>query len=444
VLLGALVFGALAGLFLSSQQTKQYTATAKLFISAQTGNSTSDLVQGSTFAQDRVKSYADVAVSRAVLVPVASRFGVVGGAGALASRVTAEVPTDTVIVRLSVRDAAPRRAAALANALGRQFTDVIERLELPRANGASSVRASIVEGAFPPSAASSPNRKVNVALGALVALVLAWLALILRSSLDTRVKTEDDVTELTALPILADIPRATRRAGETVTATDGHPAKVHAEAYRQLRTNLHYTAIDHGARSILVTSSVPAEGKSTVATNIAATMGETGARVILVDADLRRPTTAKYLGLTDTAGLASVLAGLTPLEDAVQIWGDSSVSVLSAGGTPPNPSELIASEAMSRLLAMLRESYDYVVVDSPPLLPVADASVLSNRVDGVIVVARAGTVRRAQLERSSGMLQAVNANVLGVVVNYIARRGIAGGYYGSYGYTAEGVSRGGA
>lgn len=166
-----------------------------------------------------------------------------------------------------------------------------------------------------------------------------------------------------------------------------------------------------------MTSSVPGEGKSTVAANLALTLAEAGSRVALVDADLRRPSVADYLGLEGAAGLTTVLIGQATLDDVVQPWG--ALAVLTSGQIPPNPSEMVGSRAMTWVLDELAERYDVVVIDTPPLLPVTDAAILARLTDGALVVAGANGLHRHQLTEALGSLERVGARVLGLVVNRV-------------------------
>ena len=183
-----------------------------------------------------------------------------------------------------------------------------------------------------------------------------------------------------------------------------------------------------GVRTLLVTSSVANEGKSTIAANLAATLAETGARVVLVDTDLRRPTVAPLLGIEGAAGLTTVLLGRASVADVVQDWGTSGLHVLTSGELPPNPSELVGSPAMRRLMQSLRDDYDYVVLDAPPLLPVADAAILSHAVDGALVVGNVRRVRRAELRDGLQSLESVRGRTLGLVLNQVQQDGDAYGY----------------
>jgi len=183
----------------------------------------------------------------------------------------------------------------------------------------------------------------------------------------------------------------------------------------------------------VVSSSIPGEGKSTIAINLAVSLADTGARVILVDADLRRPSIAEYIGIEGNVGLTTVLIGRADVEDVVQPLGTSTLDILPAGQIPPNPSELLGSPAMAGLLDRLVTIYDMVLLDSPPLLPVTDAVVLSKMAGGVLVVVGADRIHRPQLQESLGSLQTAGAHVLGIVMNKIDRR-VAGTYSYDSGY----------
>jgi capsular exopolysaccharide synthesis family protein len=216
-----------------------------------------------------------------------------------------------------------------------------------------------------------------------------------------------------------------------------------AEAFRTLRTNLQFADVDRPPRVIVVTSPLPSEGKSTSACNVALTLALGGARVVLVDGDLRKPAVGKYLGISNAAGLTSVLAGRHELRDVVVTYGRDTLSILPSGPTPPNPSELLGSQQMSDLLATLANHSDIVVVDAPPLLPVTDAAVLASAADGAVLVLKHGKTRREEALRAVQALEAVNAKLLGTVLNFAPKRTRRGGYDGygyGYGYGATPVA----
>ena len=211
------------------------------------------------------------------------------------------------------------------------------------------------------------------------------------------------------------------------------PSASRAEAFRQLRTNLQFVDIEHPLRSVVVTSSVPGEGKSTTTCNLAITLAQAGLQVILVEGDLRRPRIADYMGMERAVGLTSVLLGRTQLDDALQAWGDGALQVLASGPLPPNSSELLGSQGMQDLLRELENRADIVLIDAPPLLPVTDAAVLGTLTSGLVMLIRSNQTRREQVARAVATVNAVGATLLGGVLNMVPTRGPDSYSYG-YGY----------
>lgn len=415
--------------------TPQYEARTQLFVSTQQQGGASELLQGSSFTQQRVKSYADVITSPRVLQPVIDELGLDATADELAESVTAEAPLDTVLINVSVRNESPAEAAAIANAVGASFSAVVAELE-PGSEGATSpVTISTTEPATEPESPVSPNTKLNLALGLLVGLALGVGAAVLRETLDTTVKGEDDVRQVSDASVLGGIafdPEAPSR--PLIVQAD--PQGSRAEAFRQLRTNLQFVDVANHPRSFVVTSSIPGEGKSTTAANLAITMAASGARVCLVEGDLRRPKVAEYLGMEGSVGLTTVLIGRAELADVVQPWGNGHLHVLPAGQVPPNPSELLGSSAMEDLLRKLETTYDAVLIDAPPLLPVTDAAVLTKLADGAVLVIGSQKINRDQLAKALGNLESVDGRVLGVVLNFLPTKGPDAYNYYSYGYAS--------
>jgi capsular exopolysaccharide synthesis family protein len=224
--------------------------------------------------------------------------------------------------------------------------------------------------------------------------------------------------------------------------TQASPQGPRAESYRQLRTNLSFTNVSGIAKTVLVTSSLPGEGKTTTATNLAISLAQAGRTVCLIDADLRRPMVSEYLGLDRTVGLTTTLVGEADVNAVLQPWGEDNLYVLTSGGVPPNPSELLGSEAMKDLLDRLELAFDMVIVDTPPLLPVTDAAVLSQHVGGVVLVVGAQKLRSQDLVRSLKSLEMVEANLLGVVLNQLPTKGPDAYAYSYYGHQEPSIARG--
>ncbi len=210
------------------------------------------------------------------------------------------------------------------------------------------------------------------------------------------------------------------------------PMGAGAEAFRVLRTNLQFMGLDKPLKSIVVTSAVPGEGKSTVAANLAIAYAQTGANVCLVDADLRRPRVAKIFGVDNWRGLTNAVIHQNGLENDLQPSPISGVTLLTSGPIPPNPAEILGSGRMTQLLADLASRFDMVIVDSPPTLAVTDAAVLAPKVDGVLLVVRSGKADRQAVKRALSALETVKANVLGVTLSAVESEGRDGYYYYHY------------
>lgn len=401
--------------------TPSYEARSQVYVSVRTGGTTTDLVQGSNFTQRQVKSYSDLATSPLVLGPVIDDLGLEASTEDLSRAVTASPVLDTSLINIAVTDEDPSRAAAVANALAASLSVQVAELEQPNADGQSPVLISTVRLATEPTRPASPSPVRNLALGLLLGLAAGLGVAVLREMLDTKVRTEDHVAQVTDSAVISSIAHDDAAVADHLIVHTNPMSHV-AESFRRLRTNLQFLSAEDQPRALIVTSSLPDEGKSTTAANLALTLADSGARVILVDADLRRPSVADYMGLEGSAGLTTVLIGRASLDDVVQPWGSGHLHVLTSGQIPPNPSELLGSQAMAHLLAELVHRYDHVIIDTPPLLPVTDAAVLSRLTGGAIVVAGAHTVHRHQLQEGIRALETVNARVLGIVLNRVARK----------------------
>ncbi|GAA1789494.1 hypothetical protein GCM10009712_41100 [Pseudarthrobacter sulfonivorans] len=239
--------------------------------------------------------------------------------------------------------------------------------------------------------------------------------------MDTRIHGELDVKRVTDASVLGGIA-FDADAVKKPLLTQVPTQSPRAESFRQIRTNLQFAHVSHSSKSVLVTSSLPGEGKSTTAVNMAISLAQTGQRVVLVDADLRRPMVGEYLGLDGSVGLTTYLVGQEGLDNLLQPWGTDDLHVLTSGRIPPNPSELLGSAAMSGLIELLENEFDAVVIDAPPLLPVTDAAVLAQRVGGVVLVVGSQLVKVTDVQKSLSSLDMVHADLLGVVLNRLAAK----------------------
>jgi succinoglycan biosynthesis transport protein ExoP len=274
-----------------------------------------------------------------------------------------------------------------------------------------------------------------------VGLVLGIGIAILLEVLDTRIRGARDVQNVSDAPIIGGIAYDANAVDRPLIVQD-EPHSVRAEAFRTLRTNLQFLDVEDAGRSFVITSSVPSEGKTTTSANLAIALADSGARVIIIDADMRRPKLASYMGLEGAVGLSDVLISRVLLEDAIQPWGRGNLAVLPAGAVPPNPSELLGSRAMASLIHTLESEFDVVLFDLPPLLPVTDAAIVSKLTRGALVVVAAGRTHKGEFAGAIASLESVGAKVAGVILTMMPTRGAdAYGYgrygYGSYGYAQE-------
>lgn len=413
-----------------------YTAETQLFVAIQSGGTVSELQQGNTFSQARVQSYVKTVAAPVVLQPAIDSLGLGMSAEELSHAVTATTDLNTVLINISVSDTSPVQAAAIAQAVADSLIKTVDQLERPRTGGTSPVSLSIISPATAPTSPSSPNTRFNLLVGLVCGLAVGIAAAVLRTTLDTGIRGEADVKRLTDAPILGGI-FFDQDATKKPLLTQAPPQSPRAESFRQLRTNLQFANVAGRAKTVLVTSSLPGEGKSTTATNMSIALAQAGNSVCLIDADLRRPMVNEYLGLDRSAGLTTALVGEADVNSLLQPWGEDELYVLTSGLIPPNPSELLGSDAMKELILRLESVFDAIVIDAPPLLPVTDATVLSQHVGGVVLIVGSQAVKQHDLEKSLMALDMVNANVLGIVLNRLPSKGPDAGAYGYYNYSSR-------
>ncbi|MGY2126980.1 polysaccharide biosynthesis tyrosine autokinase [Blastococcus sp. SYSU DS0617] len=432
---GILVGGA-AALLVSLLQPPLYTAETQLFVSTPDTASTSEAFQGSQLSQERVTSYARLIGGGGLASRVIARLDLELTPEELAENVTATVVADTILIDVSVTDQSPRDAQRIALAIGDEFTDFATDLETPPSGGPSPVAVRVTEQPNVPDAPSSPQTVRNVVVGLLVGLFAGAALAFIRVMLDRSVKEPDDVVKLTGAPVIGTVLRDD--ALEKRHVVERSSTSRTAEDYRQLRTNLQFLNVDEPPKVIMVTSALPSEGKTTAVVNLGLALAEAGRTVTIVEADLRKPKVTRYLGIVAGVGLTNVLAGTAEVEDVVQQYGPSGLSVIASGPTPPNPGELLASTNMHALLDKLRGGNDFVLVDAPPLLPVADSTGLAVYMDGVLLSVRYGSTRKEQLQQAAASLERVGAKTLGVILNIVpARAELASAYGYGYGYGSE-------
>jgi capsular exopolysaccharide synthesis family protein len=475
----------------SAVQTRSYQGVATILVTEQdtgfTMLGTPQPQQSYQPGRDLVQTQVEVIQSSRIAQRVVSTLSLNESVRGLMERVTASADTGTNNISIRAIDGSPAAAARIANAYAEQYVawsresqsasiktaaddvqvrladaqqqivsiertatssssdqaklqaartlygtlaDKLEQLRIAEhlATGAGSVLAS----ATVDSTAVSPKPVRDGALGLAIGLLIGLLAVFLAEQLDMRIKSAEEVAGLYCAPILANIPAEKISKAELMRLTlADRPGSPAAEAYRMLRNNLDFVNFDKGIKTILVTSAVPSEGKSTVAANLATVLSRGGSRVVLVVCDFYLPAAERFFDLDQSVGLSNVLAGSATLSDALQQpQGFANLSVIAPGPLPPNPSELLGSEAMRALVGTLRESADWVILDSAPVLATADAAAVNRWVDGVLVVARLTVTRRDAAHAGYEQLRNVGARILGLAVWGPMDTVSTHGYYG--------------
>ena len=433
----SVILGLVVSMAITFATTPTYQSSAELFVSTPASAlDISAMQQGSSFSQQRVKSYAQIINSPLTLVPVIKALKLKISPTDLARQITASAPLDTVLIALTVTDANPDRAAAIANAVANQFGTTVGELELHGIGVDSPVKVSTVKMAIPANSPSNPKKSINFALGLLLGLGLGVGLASLRRLLDNTIKNEDDIE---GTPLLAAIG-FDNLADEKPLVTQIGRYAARTEAFRTLRTNLQFLRPDAHPQVIVFTSALPDEGKSTSAINLALSLAQAGAKTLLVEADLRRPKVSTYLELSSKArGLSELLSGqekmtAPSIKKILQVFENTGLQVLVAGKVPPNPSELLGSHSFEDLVVLLRKQFEYIIIDCPPLLPVTDAAIVAAKSDGAILVVHAGVTKKPHFIGSRDALKSVGSIILGVVLNKIPESTLEYEYGYRYGY----------
>lgn len=431
-------FGAAAGIALAT--TPKYEASTLVYVQVQSSGSIGELAQGSTFIQNQVKSFAEVVSTPRVLDSAITSLGLDESAGTLAKSVTATAPLDTVNIEITVTRSSPVEAAEIANAVTASFRQVVSEITTsPGISQVSQVSVSVLRDAATPTVPVAPDTRLYIAFGGLLGLAAGLAVAVLRDVLDTRIRGERDVMAITSAPIIGGITFDSNAVAKPLIVQDA-PHSVRSEAFRTLRTNLQFLDVEAGGKSFVVTSSIPSEGKTTTAANLAIAVADSGAQVVLIDGDLRRPKISSYMGIEGAVGLTDVLISRVELADALQPWGRGNLAVLPAGAVPPNPSELLGSRAMANLIRTLEAEFDVVIIDMPPLLPVTDAALVSKLTRGTLVIVAAGRTHKGEFAAAVAALENVGANVAGVILTMLPSKGPDAYGYGRYGYGGYGYS----
>ena len=391
-----------------------------------------------------VKTYIVILNSRETLNDVIDYAGVNRTYSEVKRMIQAEAVDSTEVFQVTVTSDDPVEAEQIADAIAYILPKRISKI-------IQGTTAVVVDSAILPKGSSAPNYTQNTLVGFLVGFVGIVAVLAILELMDNTIRQEDDITQISSHPILAAVPDITapskssaygRKMGKTeevakpdVPLIGGEIPFTALESYKLLRTKLQFSfAEGDGCRVIGVTSALSGEGKSLTAINLAYSLSELGKRVILIDADMRRPTLAKKLSIKNEPGLSSCLTGQRDLNNLLQNCGiagnEKAFRVIAAGQNPPNPVELLSSNRMDVMLETLRKHYDYIILDMPPVMEVSDVLAVANKLDGVLLVVRHNMCNRTVLNSTVRQLAFVNAKVLGVVYNGVNEE--VDGYFKKY------------
>lgn len=410
--------GAVGAFAMSATVTPTYTSSTSLFFSLNAGDSAADFNQASAYTQNQMFSYAQLAMSSIVLDQVVKDIDSKLDKNALRESIDVSTPQKTVILDINVSTTDPELSALIANSTAQSLKSAVSAISAGEGTGTSDFVANVIEPAVPATVQSSPDKKKNAILGGILGALVSLFAVALSVVLDTKVRSEAALKSMTNLPLLGTVERnrANPDSRPIALRSPNGPA---TERFRQIRAGLRFAAASHEMTSIAITSATPSEGKTLTSMNLALVMAESKERILLIDADLRRPRIAESIGFEGAIGLTTVLVGDVTLQDAVQSFANTTLDILTAGGIPPNPAQLLGSKPMQDLVEQAKRDYDFVIVDTAPVLAVADVAVIAQVVDSVVLVVDSTKVRQAQLEQVIDALETAGVHISGAILNRV-------------------------
>lgn len=421
VIIALTILGAGAAFGYARTLPPEYSSTAAVMVVPQRGDSTNELVQGTSYVQSLVQTYAVLASSPLVLSPVIDELNLEGTPTQLAKRVSVVNTLNTVVIEISVTDSSAEQAQRIAEAITDSLIAAVPAVSPSDADNQPAVRLETIAPARMPQAPIGPNTRLLTLIGAAIGLALGVAYALFRRVLGTRVTERADISAVTDAPVIGEIVAWRRNYSILSTMLRSRDSRS-AESFRGLAANLKYVAVDRDLRVVMMTSSAPHEGKSSVSIGLATALAEPGHSVLLIDADLRRSSIATQLQLEGSVGVTSVLVGEATFEEAVQHSESMNIDIIAGGAPAPNPGQLITSHRLRELVEEAREKYEYVIIDSAPALVVSDALLLADLADGVLVVARSGRTRRKQVINVLATLKSTHKDVVGIVLNAVKRK----------------------
>lgn len=404
----------------------KYTATAEVFATyaGQSGETqtTNDMSSGANYLNTQITTYPELVKTEAVLQPVIKDLGLDMTTTDLAGVVTATNPPNTFMVDISAEVGDPQQAADIANSVAKNLADQVssDLYNNSSSSNGSPIKLTVVQKAQTPTSQSSPNIPLYLAVGLIFGIIVGVGVALLRDILNTKVDSTDDVRELTHASSLGTVPQATIL-DDSRPVIVAQPAGSEAEEFRRIRTNLSFlttTATQGHGRLLVISSTNPSEGKTTVSANVAVALAEEGKSVLFIDADLRHPSVAHKLGIEGHVGLSHVLSRQASPADVIQKYWKPNLHIMPAGKRPANASILLNSDLMKEMVEQALTQYDYVIIDTAPLSVASEATVFGRMAGGLVLVTGKGVVEKKELENTATALQAAEVPILGFIFNF--------------------------
>lgn len=411
------VAGVSAYTFLAPPKYTAMAQTMATYNASQDGEGISQQSTGGTYISNQITSYPTLATTEKVLKPVINDLGLDETVDDLAGQITVTNPTNTAFVNISVVDGDPKQAADIANAVAESLKTVIES-DLYTGD-TSPVKVSIVQKARTPLTKSSPKTVLYLAVGVVLGLIVGMFAALIKDLLNTRVEEPSDVRGVVRASSLGSVPVDDSLESERPVLVS-QPNGAIAEEFRRIHTNIEFLQTDRTegvGQLIVVTSAQPSEGKTTMSINTAVALAEDGAKVLLVDADLRHPSVAHHLGIEGAAGLAHVLSGQMSPKDVVQSYWKPNLHILPGGKRPANAGVLLNSETMKLMVEQALTQYDYVIIDTAPLSVSNDGAVFGRWAKGLLLVVSRDVCEKKSLQEAADTLAVAQVPVLGFIFN---------------------------
>lgn len=375
--------------------------------------------------QKMVKTYSELLTSRIVLEDVIENTDLNLNIEDLTSMIKIKTINESEFISINIEGKIAEQTTLIANQLVISLKNVSYKIR-----GVDNI--ILVDAASIPKKPTKPNIILNISLAFFLGFIFSIGLIVLIDYLDQRIKDKNELKELINLPILGEVPNFSSintNNEDNYLFANVSPKSLPSEAINILRSNLQFCNVNSNLKKILFTSSLPSEGKSTLISNLGISIALTNKKVIIIDCDMRKPRIHRLFSLSNIIGLSHILSNQAELEECLQASGISNLSILTTGVIPPNPSELISSNGMKILLDRLSSKFDFILIDSPPLPLVADSQVLSTFVDGTVIVTKLGYTTKSALINTKEILDGLNTNVIGVLLNNSPIKSSSNYYY---------------